>query len=44
MLFLTSETLGFESDHVFEIHEHLQSTANMLPVLTFFNMAQTANF
>ena len=50
-LFLTLETLDFESDHVFEIHEHLQSTAHLMPVLTCFNWAkfgpnraQTANF
>ena len=40
LLFLTSETIDFESDHVFEIHEHLQSTANMMAVLTCFNMDQ----
>ena len=40
LLFLTSETLNFESDHVFKIHEDLQSTADMMPVLTCFNMDQ----
>ena len=36
LLFLTSETLDFESEQVFESHEHLQSTADMMPVLTCF--------
>ena len=40
LLFLTSETLDFESEHVFESHEHLQSTANMMRVLTCFYMDQ----
>ena len=37
---MTSETLDFESEHVFESHEHLQSTADMMPVLTCFYMDQ----
>ena len=40
LLFLTSETLDFESDHVFDIYEDLQSTDDMMPVLTCFNMDQ----
>ena len=40
LLFLTSETPDFESEQDFEIHEHLQSTADMMPVLTCFYMAQ----
>ena len=36
LLFLTSETLDFESEHVFESHEHLQSTADIMPALTSF--------
>ena len=40
LLFLTLETQDFESDPVFEIHEYLQSTAHMMPVLTCFNMDQ----
>ena len=35
---MTSETLDFESEQVFESHEHLQSTADMMPVLTCFYM------
>ena len=38
LLFLTLETLDFESEQVFESHEHLQSTADMMPVLTCFYM------
>ena len=37
---MTSETLDFESEQVFESHEHLQSTADMMPVLTSFYMDQ----
>ncbi len=36
LLFLTSETLDFESEHVFENHEHPQSTADILQALTNF--------
>jgi hypothetical protein len=36
LLFLTVETLDFESEHVFESHKHLQSTADMMPALTSF--------
>ena len=40
LLYLTSETLDFESEQVFESHEHLQSTADIMPVLTCFYMDQ----
>jgi hypothetical protein len=36
LLFLTLETLDFESEHVFEIHGHLQSAADIMPALTSF--------
>ena len=36
LLFLTSETLNFESGHFFESHKHLQSAADMILVLTSF--------
>ena len=35
---MTSETLDFESEQVFESHEHLQSTADMMLVRTCFDM------
>ena len=40
LLFLISEAIDFESEYVFESHEHLQSTADMMPVLTCFYMDQ----
>ena len=40
LIFLTSETLDFESEHVFESHKHLQSTADMMPTFTCFFMDQ----
>ena len=33
LLFLTSETLDFESEYVFESHKHLQSTVDLMPAL-----------
>jgi hypothetical protein len=36
LLFLTLDTLDFEFEHVFESHEHPQSTADIMPVLTSF--------
>ena len=36
LLFLTLETQNFESEHAFESHEHLQSAADMMLVLTSF--------
>ena len=36
LLFLTSETLDFESEYIFESHEHSQSTPDIMPVLTSF--------
>ena len=33
MLFLTSEPLDFESEHVFESHEHLQRSTNIMPAI-----------
>jgi hypothetical protein len=36
LLFLTLETLDFESDHVFESHGHLKSAADIMPALTSF--------
>ena len=36
LLFLTSETLDFESEYIFESHEHSQSTTDIMPVLTSF--------
>ena len=39
---MTSETLDFESEQVFESHEHLQSTADIIPVLKCFYMDQIA--
>ena len=36
LLFLTLETLDFESEHIFESHKHLQSTADMILALTCF--------
>ena len=35
-LFLTSETLDFEPEYIFESPEHPQSTPDMMPVLTSF--------
>ena len=40
LLFLTSETLDFESEHVFESHEDLQRSTNMMLALTSFSMDQ----
>ena len=37
---MTSETLDFESEHVFESHKHLQSTADMMLALTCFYIDQ----
>ena len=37
---MTSETIDFESEHFFESHKHLQSTADMMPALTCFQMDQ----
>ncbi len=36
LLFLTSETQDFESEHPFESHEHLQSAADLMLVFTSF--------
>ena len=40
LLFLTSETLDFEFEHVFESHKHLESTDDMMPALTCFYVDQ----
>ena len=37
---MTLESLDFESEHVFESHEHLQSTADIMPALTSFKKDQ----
>ena len=37
---MTSETLDFESEYIFESHEHSQSTTDIMPVLTSFIMDQ----
>ena len=37
---MTSETIDFESEHFFESHKHLQSTADMMPAITCFQMDQ----
>ncbi len=40
LLFLTSEALDIESEHVFESHGQLQSAADIMPALTSFKMNQ----
>ena len=36
LLFLTLETLDFKSEHVFESHGQLQSSADIMPALTSY--------
>ena len=38
LLFLTLETVDFESEHFFESHGQLQSAADLMPALTYVHL------